>query len=508
MHRQFHLTCLPRSHGRPTQFLYGLLNQPRQRLSSRGQSTFLDNLRLVKQPPNFRFIDLFAGIGGFHHALAALRGECVLTCELDDHCRRVYRHSFPGHPPERYVDNIRSLTRHRIDDENSLRTADEIRALVPEHDVLCGGFPCQPFSKSGAQQGVRDRTRGTLFFDIVQIIQARMPRFVLLENVRNIAGPRHKDTWATVIDTLRGLGYAVGEEPMVFSPHFLPPTLGGAPQVRDRVFIIAVRKDGPIERLALIAAYCKQLRAKSLWNPSKWRISDLLIDDAQLHELSRLELSADEESYLKAWNYFVENMPSEDLPGFPIWSFAFTEQPTLDDSMPVWEKTFRSKNSAFYNEFRPFLDAFMDMKWGPKQRRVSEFPYSRQILEWQARSWHPTRQGRTLRDLVVQYRPSGIRAKPPTYLPALVAITQTSIVGPALRKHANKFRRLSVVEAARLQGIPDSVCETPVVEDRHAYKQLGNAVNVGIVRFVCQIMLGLGEQHEAIAAPESAQMEI
>jgi len=162
----------------------------------------------------FTFIDLFAGIGGFHHAMKSLGGECVMTCELDAECFEVYSKSFPTNNEEyKFVRNIRDVTRNVPDDEHSLRSASEIDGLVPDHDVLCGGFPCQPFSKSGSQHGVRDQTRGTLFFDILQVVEAKKPKYIFLENVRNLAGPRHQDTWATVITALRSLGYFVSEMP-------------------------------------------------------------------------------------------------------------------------------------------------------------------------------------------------------------------------------------------------------------------------------------------------------
>ena len=442
---------------------------------------------------SFTFVDLFSGIGGFHHALSQLGGRCVLACEMDAAARKIYERSFPrvnGHA-YKFVGNIRTLTREQIDDPNRLKPPDRIDAEVPDHDLLCGGFPCQPFSKSGEQRGVRDKTRGTLFHDIIQIVEAKRPKYVFLENVRNIAGPRHTDTWSTVVSSIRAKGYLVPDEPLIFSPHLLPPSMGGAPQVRERVFILAARKDVGGETLARVQGFNRDLRAKVLWSPDRWRISHFLDPDDDIYELAQYRVSVAETNYLRAWNCFVKGVDAEQLPGFPIWAFAFQRKPDLKRGMPEWEIDFREKNSAFYNQHSDFIDEWKRRRWGRSGLTVSQFPPSRQKLEWQAGSYHPSKVGRKLDDLVVQFRPSGIRVKPPTYLPALVAIAQTSVVGPNLRGgKVRSFRKLTPQEAARLQSLPETVYKDVDIPISAAYKQLGNAVNVGIVKSVAQILLG------------------
>lgn len=435
-------------------------------------------------PTSFRFIDLFAGIGGFHHGLAGMGGECVLAVELDAEARSVYQASFPEMEATAIRSDIRSLTRVTADPDADELDDEAIRRLVPEHDVLCAGFPCQPFSKSGFQKGVRDRTRGTLFFDVMSIVIARQPRFVILENVRNLAGPRHTDTWWTIVESLRDAGYVVSDEPAVLSPHLLSEADGGAPQVRDRVFILAHRARPGIaveDRTSLPLV----IREPSIgWDPHRWSIAKLLDKNVDLAEYG---VRPEEATWLAAWQHFVQMIDDEMLPGFPIWVDAFRLIPEIDDETPDWKADFLRKNASFYKAHRPEVDAWLKMRFGPLDQTVLDFPPSRRKFEWQARKAQPSKASRDLDGLVAHMRPSGIRVKPPSYLPALVAITQTSVLGPKVTG-AVGWRRLTPREAAKLQGVPFGGFERSRVSDKAIYKQLGNAVNVGVVQHAAQAL--------------------
>jgi DNA (cytosine-5)-methyltransferase 1 len=340
----------------------------------------------------------------------------------------------------------------------------EDRMAVPPHDVLAAGFPCQPFSKSGYQRGMEE-ARGTLFWNICRILEEHRPAVVLLENVRNIAGPRHKHEWDVIIRSLRELGYRVSSRPTVFSPHLLPPERGGRPQVRERVFIMATFVGAKHSHVDLDPVVPHQ--AVDGWTPMSWDLhEDLPVQNLdELRNPLRLNLTPAEQTWLEAWNDFVVSLRAasvERLPGFPVWvdSFVHEDDLIVEDGTPAWKANFLRKNAAFYTEHQEMIE-----DWLKRWDYLRDFPSSRRKFEWQAQD------ATSLDETVMHLRPSGLRAKKATYVPALVAITQTSILG-------DRRRRISTREAARLQGLPEwfDFGDQP---DAATYKQMGNGVNVG-----------------------------
>lgn len=161
------------------------------------------------------FIDLFAGIGGFRLALDSLGGECVFSSELDKFARETYYNNF-GDYPHGDITKI---------DENA----------IPNHDILCAGFPCQAFSISGKRAGFND-SRGTLFFDVARIVRAKQPKIVFMENVKNFASHDNGNTLRVVKSTMEELGYT-------FFWEILSATDFGVPQKRERIFMVCFRND-------------------------------------------------------------------------------------------------------------------------------------------------------------------------------------------------------------------------------------------------------------------------
>lgn len=161
----------------------------------------------------YTFIDLFAGLGGFHLALESLGAKCVYANEWDEPVRKVYEANFgivPG-------DDITKV------DENN----------IPDHDILCAGFPCQAFSISGKQLGFQD-SRGTLFFDVARIVKKKQPKVVFMENVKNFAMHDNGRTIAVVEATMKELGYS-------FYYKILNAVNFGIPQKRERVYMVCFR---------------------------------------------------------------------------------------------------------------------------------------------------------------------------------------------------------------------------------------------------------------------------
>lgn len=430
-----------------------------------------------------KFVDLFAGIGGFHYALSddVIGGTCVMAVENNPYCRQVYSSNFGdegGSTKFEFPSDIRSLTKLSPSKDRPLA---QIADLIPDHDLVTAGFPCQPFSKSGEQRGIHDSTRGTLFFDILRVLKAKSPPFLILENVPNLVGPRHRtSTWHVIVTSLRRLGYKVDDEPLVLSPHEIPPSLGGGPQVRRRLFVLAHRSNAPALKSSMLKSELKS--TSDNFSPEDWSIDQWLLPTSvsKTHSLREEELL-----WFQAWQYFVRELPADDLPGFPIWESEFRLRPKFEPNCPEWKRNFLQKNSDFYRKHQRFIDDWRKIEWDSSSMTmtINDFPMSRRKFEWQARRFQPTRKQRDLSKLLLQFRPSGIRVKPPTYIPALVAINQTTVLG-------SERRRLTPQEVAVIQGFPATVFDRVDIDEKEMYKQIGNAVPVGLARLLATVLLG------------------
>jgi len=213
----------------------------------------------------FKFIDLFAGIGGFRIAMQNLGGKCVFTSEWDKEAQRTYRANF-GEVP--FGDITKEQTKNFIPDG---------------FDVLCAGFPCQAFSIAGKRGGFED-TRGTLFFDVAEIIKRKQPKAFFLENVKGLRNHEKGKTLETILNVLRNdLNYFVPEPQILNAKDF------GVPQNRERIFIVGFHKDTKVSKFDYPKAFDKKVKFSDIKEkkvpPTKFYLSTQYLQTLHNHKL-------------------------------------------------------------------------------------------------------------------------------------------------------------------------------------------------------------------------------
>jgi DNA (cytosine-5)-methyltransferase 1 len=432
------------------------------------------------------FLDLFAGLGGFNLALTKLGHKCVFASELDASLQALYETNF------------------------GIKPAGDIRRVpleaIPSHDILCAGFPCQPFSKAGGQRGFEHPRWGDLWDQVLRIARHHQPQYIILENVPNLARHANGQTWAKMESELQDIGYDVDD-------HRLSPHRFGIPQIRERIFIVA-------SKTGLNGFEWPQVTHNV--EPS---IRDILMEDPS----DAKSLSAQVIECLEVWQDFLDRFPKgSELPSYPIWSMEFgatypyekttpsilkpdelrmylgshgrplKELPddrlmlalpsharTNEERFPTWKIDFIRKNRRLYSEQRQWIDL-----WLPQ---LLKFPSSLQKFEWNCKGAE-----RNVWNLVIQFRASGVRVKKPTTSPSLIAMNTTQIPIIGWEK-----RYMTPREAARLQSMQD-LKELPATQSA-AFRALGNAVNVELVRMIAQALLDSKPQTAELAAKKSSE---
>jgi len=408
----------------------------------------------------FTFIDLFAGIGGFHAALEPMGGECVFVSEIDSAASTIYAKNWLKKSEISVSGDIKELTKN-------------VKENIPKHDVLTAGFPCQPFSKSGHQLGVNE-ARGTLFYNILQIIEEKKPKIILLENVRNLVGPKHYKDYLIIIKLLRKLGYAVSDEPTILSPHEIPARFGGTPQHRDRVFIGAIRVgEKRAKELSDLGPLLPRQPFKR-YGEIIWDINKSLAEYGVAPDSSKIMISKEKISALTMWNEFLKmyrEFNNSNPPGLPLWSDYWDTRKNIKipKSVPDWKKQFILRNIEIYEVNAKWINA-----WRKKHDLGSHITSNRKF-EWQGRNQDD------IYKCLIQFRPSGIRCKEPNYVPAFVALTQTPVLGW-------EKREISVKEACLLQGF-NKQFNFHAQRDSLSLKQIGNSVHPASAQLVFKAII-------------------
>lgn len=424
----------------------------------------------------FSFIDLFAGLGGFHLALKRLGGTCNFAAEWKESLQNLYETNFGLRPHG-------DLTKVSVD-------------IIPDHDVLTAGFPCQPFSKAGEQLGFECTKQGGLFFNVVEILKCKRPSFFILENVPNLLKHDGGNTWMKIQQLLGkdGIGYNI--DAAKISPHHY-----GIPQIRERVYIV-----GSLLSLDVFK-WPEALNTVT-------SIDSILDDNPKDAKL----LSPKVIDCLNVWSKFLELCPPDvEIPSFPLWSMEWgatypfeNETPyarkirlginglkgfrsshgckiglrknindrwmtlpsharTEELEFPKWKKDFIRQNRKFYSDNKYWID-----QWLPD---VLRFPSSLQKLEWNVHGGE-----RNIWNYVLQFRASGVRVKRRNTAPSLIAMTDTQVPIIAWQK-----RYMTPCECARLQCL-DELNQLPE-SSTQAFQALGNAVNSKVVEWVAKSLL-------------------
>lgn len=373
----------------------------------------------------FKFIDLFSGIGAFHIALEKIGGECVFAADIDKYAVQTYKDNF----------NIDSMC-----DVSKVDAKD-----IPTHDVLCAGFPCQPFSQGGYMHGFSD-TRGTLFFEIERILKYHKTKYIILENVKHLVNHDKGRTFSIIKQHLNDLGYVLTEKPLILSPHQF-----GIPQKRERVFILGIHNSILKDKNYLDIEYPET-------PPKPCSVYDILDTNSE----EKYNISEYENKVLSAWNEFHDIVGCTTT---PVWFDEFGKTYDIDDLVD-WKQNYILSSRQLYEKHKEKIDLW-SKKWDVKNFKLRDRKF-----EWQAGM-----DIDSIFDCVIQLRQSGIRCKRPNYFPTLVAMVQTPIIGKL-------GRRLTPREAARLQSFPETYKLNS--NDQKAFKQLGNSANVEIITYVAK----------------------
>ncbi len=249
--------------------------------------------------PKFRFIDLFAGIGGIRKGFDAIGGKCVFTSEWNKYAVKTYKANHYSDPEHIFNEDIREVTLTEDKSISERKAYNHINKYIPDHDVLLAGFPCQPFSVAGVSKknslgrahGFEDETQGTLFFDVCRIIKAKQPAVFVLENVKNLKSHDKGNTFKVITEALDDLGYDVADVDFEGTGKADPKIIDGKqylPQHRERIVLVGFKRDLDLK---------KEFSLKNIKKPEYTPTFAELLDDLDVEQKDKYTLTP------KLWDY-------------------------------------------------------------------------------------------------------------------------------------------------------------------------------------------------------------
>jgi len=409
-----------------------------------------------------KFIDLFSGLGGFHTGFSNSGYECVFACEIDESLRTLYKKNYG------------------IEPNGDITKVDERE--IPEHDVICAGFPCQPFSLAGQKKGAACPTSGRLIDDVVRIAKHHKPKFVVLENVPNILTIANGSFWEYVVSSFNNIGYNINYR-------IISPVDVGIPQNRKRVFVVANRKDIKVN--------------DDIW-PSVNKKGTVNLKDFLDNSLEHKKLEPKKLNQINIWQNLIQNCSLPSRKSFSIVAPEFGATYPEDFSSLSIEKMkqFKGAYGQALSDCKSWSEIMQRLpSYAQKDKRVANWikpsiQISRKIYSnnqnfinqwihsidkknnsWQILEWRGKLSHYNLFEHLIQFRASGIRVLKPEIAPSLIAMTPTQI--PIVPSEA---RYLSKHEAAKLQFLHE-LKHTPENTTK-AFKAFGNAVNARIVNLI------------------------
>jgi DNA (cytosine-5)-methyltransferase 1 len=411
---------------------------------------------------NAKFIDMFAGIGGFHEAMLKVdpNSTCVCAIEFDGAAQSVYKNSF-GIDPLGDINN-----------ENTIQGIDIAVEKNDGFDILFAGFPCQTFSKAGKREGFNDETRGTLFYKIEELLKKYKPQYFVLENVRNLINHKsnNQKSLKIIIDHLKKMGYEVRWS--LLSPHRIKQDKF-IPQLRERVFIYG-KINSTEEELNQIR---KNIESKFYSNkefrdnlPTDFKKMKQNIErflDKDNDSIAELKIDENTMKVLNIWEELNQEIRADGGRLIsPIWlDTIFNEENQKTDL--EWKSNLINKNMEFYKKHKKVIN-----KWYKKHNKLKGFNKTQRKFEWNANNTIAS-----IFEGIIHSRPSGIRVKKPDYFPTFVAINQKPIIN-------NKY--ISPNEIKKLYGFQKVKLGSSYAE---SYKQLGNSVSADVSAIVIKELL-------------------